>query len=601
MSNSSDSAASEVSSSTPTALVRSAQQREPSRLNTRLWWLSGICVLVALALLLTSFRTQGVSIVLHFKEGHGLKPGDTLRYRGIDLGRVSSVKLNSAMDGVDVSVLLETSNQAIAVEDSQFWIQRAKLSLGNVSGIDTVLGAKYIGVIPGSSHERRFEFTGLETPLLMTEGDDSEIRIRFPAGEGLDVGDPIKYRGIKVGEVVGIQLEKDLQSVMVNVRLVGEAKKLARLGTQFWIERPRLDLTEIRGIDTVIAGKYIALQPTSNEGPLATSFDGMSEPPPLPRREGSLEIELDSPQRMGIVRGAPVIYRGLEVGRVANVGLARDGATVKISAVIDADYAELVREKSRWWAVGGVDVDAGLGGFRVSIESISTWIRGGVAFATPESDSGKPAVTGYRFVLESKPKEEWLGWQPRIATGSTARSASGLPHPLALRVLANWKTSMLGIPKRHSEKSWGLVIDDGTLIVPSALLKAANEAGSQVTIEFAGNSFAISSPQTKTVGSVSSIKLPIELPEAAAVDRWKHDLLGWPAMPKLLQIYNPELSEPIAIDNTRLEQTENALRIAPGVGLSPTLVGSPVVDATNGNVIGLLIKTDKDWLIAKLP
>ncbi|MFO0943895.1 MAG: MlaD family protein [Pirellulales bacterium] len=161
----------------------------------------------------------------------------------------------------------------------------------------------YLGVIPGSSGRRTSRFTGLETPLLMTEGDDTEIRIRFPAGEGLEVGDPIKYRGIKVGEVVGIQLENDLQSVTVSVRLVGSAQKLARLGTQFWIERPRLDLTEIRGIDTLIAGKYIALQPTSNDGPLTNSFEGLSEPPPLPRREGSLEVELDSPQRMGIVRG----------------------------------------------------------------------------------------------------------------------------------------------------------------------------------------------------------------------------------------------------------------------------------------------------------
>ena len=243
-------------------------------------------------------------------------------------------------------MLLQPGNEKLAVEGSQFWVERARLRLGHVSGLDTVLGAKHIGVLPGDpAGKSASEFVGIETPLSITRGDSTEIRIQFPAGEGLEVGDTVRYRGISVGEVTYVELSEPIDSVQVGVRLVGAARSLARQGTQFWIERPRLDLTEIRGLDTLIGGRYIAIQPTTDESSMQTEFVGLAEPPPLPRRDGSLELELDAASRLGLVRGAPITYRGLEVGRVSNVGLAHDGATVKVNVVVDAEYADLGAEQ----------------------------------------------------------------------------------------------------------------------------------------------------------------------------------------------------------------------------------------------------------------
>jgi hypothetical protein len=146
-------------------------------------------------------------------------------------------------------------------------------------------------------------------PLGFTDGQSLEIRVLFPAGEGLQEGDPVRYRGISVGEVTSVELASDAEAVAVGVRLVGASRELARVGTQFWIERPRLDLTEVRGLETLIGGRYIAMQPTTLGSPgnaqVSGEFTGLAEPPPLPRRDGSLEIELDASRRLGIVRGAP--------------------------------------------------------------------------------------------------------------------------------------------------------------------------------------------------------------------------------------------------------------------------------------------------------
>ena len=586
-----------VENSIPKATIRTVDQVAARRLRTRLWWLTALCAVLAIALVASSFLNRGTLITIEFDEGHGLKVGDTLRYRGIDIGAVSSLKLAEDFSGVEVGVVLERGHEQIAVEGSQFWIERARLRIGQIAGLDTVLGAKYLSVIPGDqSGPRQSNFTGVEIPLGMATSDSLDIRIRFPAGEGLQVGDTVQYRGISVGEVTFVDLSEDTQAVDVGVRLVGSARKYARAGTQFWIERPRLDLTEIRGLETLLGGRYIALQTTNATSAKQIEFTGLPEAPPMPRSDGSLEIELDAPRRMGLVRGAPITYRGLEVGRIANVGLSKDGASVKITGVVDGNYAELLRENSKWWAVGGFEFDAGLSGISLSVESLSAWMRGGVAFATPPSP-GARIMTGHRFMLEPEPLPDWLQWQPRIAVGINGQSATGLPLPSAVRVVASWQASWLGLYRRKTAETWALALDDGSLRVPLSFVQAAEDAGTEVTIEVAGASFPFESENVERSGN--SARIPIR--DDIAIERWSPEQLqSLQSIPMTMLVINPELSEFLAIDQTRVTRLGEQLKLAPGVALVPQLSGSPVIDAQSGKVIGILVSSQDGWFISGL-
>lgn len=584
----------------PKAVVRSNEQVTSGRMKTRLWWLTGICAVLAAALVVSSFQSQGTLISIGFEDGYGLKAGDTLRYRGIDIGAVQSVKIAPDLQRVSAEVLLAPGNEKVAVEGSQFWIERPRLRLGQVAGLETVLGAKYVGVIPGDPEgPSQTDFDGLETPLTITSGDSLDVRIRFPAGEGLAVGDSVQYRGISVGEVTHVELSESIDIVNVEVRLVGAARTLARKGTQFWIERPRLDLTEVRGLETLLGGRYIAIQPMNDtsdpldKADLQTEFVGLPAPPPLPRRDGSLEVELDSASRLGVVRGAPITYRGLEVGRVSGVSLSSDGATVKIRVVIEPEYAELVRDNSKWWAIGGIKVDANLRGVHVAVESLSAWVRGGIAFATPESP-GSHVVTGHRFVLEAEPQEEWESWQPRIAMDK-AKSGQVLPEPV--RVVASWKGSILGLYRRTTEVCWGVVLENGYVRVPTAFVEKAKEAGEGVMIEVAGKSLAFLPESVVSDGATAQTVLP----PGAEVSLWPSARRGTWDGKALMLIVNPELTEPVPLDATRVARNGRGLDIAPGVPISPSLEGSPVVAADTGMLIGMLIRDEDNWFVAKMP
>ncbi len=579
----------------PEAHVVTANEASANRWRTNLWWLTAACAVFAIGLVISSFRTQGTVLHIRFEEGHGLKAGDTLHFRGIDVGRVTKVVVADDMKGVHVSIQLEQGNEKLAVEGSEFWIQRARLRLGQVTGLETVIGAKYVGVLPGPDPTKpKRDFVGLETPLGMTEGEATEIQIQFPAGEGLEVGDPVRYRGIAVGEVTDVDLNSTAEVVMVGVRLVGAAKGFAQAGTQFWIEKPRLDVTEIRGLETLLGGRYLAIQPDSSSSTPQREFVGLAEPPPLPRRNGSLELELDASNRAGLVRGAPVTFRGLEVGRIANVGLSNDGATVRIQVVIEPEYSELVRDNSKWWSISGLQFDLGLKGVQLSIDSLASWIRGGIAFATP-NEPGKRVVTGYRFTLAEEPNREWLGWQPRIAVGqSGAGERRDLPKPV--RVAATWKTSWLGLFRRQSAQSWGLAMDDGKLLVPTSVVRAAAATKESVTIEVAGSSFAFSAKDVASENELSRLTVP----DAIEFEKWPVAQFDkqWNGNSVLL-IINPELNEPIAIDASRISKKDDVgLSIVTSIAISNTLEGSPVTEAETGQLVGLLTKVKGIWVVA---
>jgi paraquat-inducible protein B len=115
---------------------------------SKMWLVSLACLLLAVGLTWYASGSPGTKLSLHFSEGHGLKPGDAIRHRGIEIGHVEAVSLEPTLRGIEVKAVLHDNAKAIACEGSRFWIVRPQLGLTGVSGLETAVGSKYIGVIP---------------------------------------------------------------------------------------------------------------------------------------------------------------------------------------------------------------------------------------------------------------------------------------------------------------------------------------------------------------------------------------------------------------------------------------------------------------------
>ena len=265
----------------PTAVVRDARI---GLLNKSAWMflaLTAACLVFALYLGFRSTIPSGELITIHFADGYGLKDEDALRYRGITIGQVEEIRLRDDLAGVDVDLRLRADGEAVAREGSVFWVERPQLSLARMSGLETVVGAKYVGVIPGAPDAPRAnEFVGQENPPRLRQSSDVSVLVRFKDGNGIESGDAVKFRGVIVGEVSDVRLDENFEFVEVRAQLVDRAKVLAQTGTVFWVERPKVNFRDgIRGLETLVGGKYLAMMPNPSDGQPQTEFDGAEKPP----------------------------------------------------------------------------------------------------------------------------------------------------------------------------------------------------------------------------------------------------------------------------------------------------------------------------------
>jgi paraquat-inducible protein B len=93
-----------------------------------------------------------------------------------------------------------------------------------------------------------------------TEGP--QIRVHFESAEGLIAGKtPVLCRSVPVGTVAKIELADDLKGVVVTVDTTREAARLLVEDSQIWIVRARYSSAGISGLNTLVSGNYLGLQP----------------------------------------------------------------------------------------------------------------------------------------------------------------------------------------------------------------------------------------------------------------------------------------------------------------------------------------------------
>nr|WP_314487786.1 MlaD family protein [uncultured Pseudomonas sp.] len=218
-----------------------------------------------------------------------------------------------------------------------------------------------------------------------------EIQVRFKTGEGI-VADKteIMYKGMSVGKVKSLILDEEGSNtgVIATIEMNRAAEEHLTTGTRFWLVKPSVTIAGISGLETLVSGNYIAIDP--GEGEPTKRFTALSEAPPLSDNEPGLHLTLKADRLGSLNRDSPVFYKQIKVGRVKSYRLSEDQDLVEIKVFIQPAYANLVRKHTRFWNASGVSINADLSGVKVRTESLASIVAGGIAFATPEHRKDSP-------------------------------------------------------------------------------------------------------------------------------------------------------------------------------------------------------------------
>lgn len=221
------------------------------------------------------------------------------------------------------------------------------------------------------------------------------ITITFENADGLtEQQTEVKYKAVTLGRVENIELSDDLSHVIVQVRMSGRADSFLTEETRFWVVRPRLGggLRGFQaGLETLVSGAYIAIDPGARHGAPQTDFTGLEEPPSVRSDEPGTVYFLQAESLGGLNAGAPIFCRDVEVGRVLGYELEKSRKDVRIRIFVREPYDDWVVPETRFWNASGLRVGTGSDGLEIGIQSAQSLLSGSIAFQTRPEEEGKPA------------------------------------------------------------------------------------------------------------------------------------------------------------------------------------------------------------------
>jgi len=212
------------------------------------------------------------------------------------------------------------------------------------------------------------------------------ITLSFKSADGLKAGQTkVRHKAVDLGTVDSIQLSADMSHVLVRVKMQREATAELTSLARFWVVRPRLNAGNISGLDTLVSGSYIELDPgVAGAGPVEpeVNFTGLDEPPAVRSDEPGQTYTLQASRIGGLSSGSPVVYRDVTVGEVLRWEMAPDGASFIVSIFVRKPFDRFVHKATHFWNASGVGVDLGANGVQLRLESLQALLNGAIAFDT---------------------------------------------------------------------------------------------------------------------------------------------------------------------------------------------------------------------------
>lgn len=223
------------------------------------------------------------------------------------------------------------------------------------------------------------------------------IHIVFANADGVvEEETSLKFRDVNVGKVEDVAFSDDLASVVVAVRLEKSIAPYVDHEAEFWIVRPEISAQGVSGLATLLGGVYLEGSWDDQPGNARSHFTGLPHRPLFSSSEEGVEFLLTAPEGGRIEAGAPIIYKGVEVGLIDRPALSSDGKVVTARAFVRAPYHQLVNTGSRFWGASGVGVQLGTSGLEIEIGNLTSILKGGVAFETLSMDA-VPIEPGHQF------------------------------------------------------------------------------------------------------------------------------------------------------------------------------------------------------------
>ncbi|MGD8963160.1 MAG: MlaD family protein, partial [Desulfobacterales bacterium] len=332
------------------------------------WLIPIVAVLIGGWLAYKGLSEKGPMVTITFESAEGLEADKTLvKYKDVKIGQVQTIRFNADLSRVIIRAELVKEATPFLTENTRFWVVRPRVTASGVSGLGTLFSGAYIEMDPGMEGKSARRFKGLEIPPIVTTGvPGREFLLRASTLGSLDNGSPVYYRQLRVGQVIGYELAEDGRSLIIKIFVNAPHDKLVRANTRFWNASGfdlKLDASGIelntQSLMSIMMGGIAFDTPTSLEtgGPaqdgqvfkLHNTRESIFERTFTEKVHYILHFKGSI---RGLTVGAPVEFRGIKIGQVADIKAVfnQETLTPQIKVLIET-------EPQRWETMGEATMD----------------------------------------------------------------------------------------------------------------------------------------------------------------------------------------------------------------------------------------------------
>lgn len=238
------------------------------------------------------------------------------------------------------------------------------------------------------------------------------INVAFEDAAGIQAEKTqVRFRGIIIGTVKELVLASDKRDVVAKILIGKEMSEFAANGAKFYLVVPKVSLEGVAGLDTLLEGTYIAALPGSPGAAEKREFKASANSASTDPLDDTSSYTLETTDAESISLRDAITFRGVKVGVITKLDLAKGAQMVHVQMSIENRYAKLIHTNSVFWRKVGIQAQLGLFHSEIKVNSMDSIMNGGIEFATP-NDSGPLAKANQKFVLAAAPPKGYEKWNP---------------------------------------------------------------------------------------------------------------------------------------------------------------------------------------------
>ena len=323
-------------------------------------WLLPLCALLVSGwLIYKTLSEKGSEITITFSSADGLEIDKTkIKYLDVEIGKVSNISINKDLKTISVTAEMNKDSSEYLTEKTQFWVVRPKIGLNGISGLGTLMTGAYIAIKPETGKAEN-HFTGLDLPPVLDINAKGKKFVLETTNIGsMGPGTPINFHGIPVGEVLEYQLTENADKIKISIFVSAPYEQFVRQNTRFWIDSG-VDLSagadgfKLRtGPLAALLGGGIAFRTSDDdtsenivsENTSFQLFDDYSQSTQVIYHKTIKVVLYFDESVRGLTIGAPVLLRGIPVGKVTNINLEINAKTgeIHIPVIVEVEPERVI-------------------------------------------------------------------------------------------------------------------------------------------------------------------------------------------------------------------------------------------------------------------